>query len=140
MGFAKSTDDTNNSQFFITEAAERHLDFNHSIFGMLVEGEDVRDAISNVPVLSTTNQPLSPVVISHMTVFNDSENGLVMLKAAEGASGEADVTVTATDSNGKSTSQTFHVFITPDFINGGPFLSDVPEIRSLVDVPATFQL
>ncbi len=41
LSFAKTTDDTNNSQFFITEVPTRHLDFNHSIFGQLVEGEEV---------------------------------------------------------------------------------------------------
>ena len=38
LSFAKTSDDTNNSQFFITETDTRFLDFNHSIFGQLVEG------------------------------------------------------------------------------------------------------
>src|SRR5690606_25570796 len=42
-----SYDDTNDSQFFVTEGPSRHLDFNHTIFGYLTEGEDVREAISN---------------------------------------------------------------------------------------------
>jgi cyclophilin family peptidyl-prolyl cis-trans isomerase len=46
LSMAKSFDDTNDSQFFITEGAQRHLDFNHSIFGILVEGESVRQSIS----------------------------------------------------------------------------------------------
>ncbi len=32
LSFAKSSDDTNNSQFFITAAPTRFLDFNHSVF------------------------------------------------------------------------------------------------------------
>ena len=48
LSMAKSSDDTNDSQFFITEGPQRHLDFNHSIFGILVEGEAVRQTISNV--------------------------------------------------------------------------------------------
>ena len=39
LSMAKTTDDTNDSQFFITEGPQRHLDFNHSVFGMLLEGE-----------------------------------------------------------------------------------------------------
>ena len=54
----RSTDDTNDSQFFITEGPQRFLDFNHSVFGQLVEGEAVREAISNTPVNNTTqNKP-----------------------------------------------------------------------------------
>ncbi len=61
LSMAKSSDDTNDSQFFITEGPQRNLDFNHSIFGMLVggsatdsnlgtlTGEEFRNLISNVP-------------------------------------------------------------------------------------------
>ncbi len=53
LSFAKSSDDTNNSQFFVTEVPTRFLDFNHSIFGQLVEGFDVREAISETAVNSS---------------------------------------------------------------------------------------
>ena len=47
LSYAKSTDDTNDSQFFVTLGATRHLDFNHSIFGILTEGYHVLEAIGN---------------------------------------------------------------------------------------------
>ena len=57
LSMAKTDDDTNDSQIFITEVnptssvvGPRHLDFNHSIFGLLTEGEAVRETVSNVPV------------------------------------------------------------------------------------------
>ena len=49
LSMAKSSDDTNDSQFFVTEGPQRRLDFNHSVFGRLTTGEALRDAISNVP-------------------------------------------------------------------------------------------
>ena len=39
LSMAKSNDDTNDSQFFITEIPTRWLDFNHTVFGYLTEGE-----------------------------------------------------------------------------------------------------
>ncbi len=59
LSFAKSTDDTNDSQFFITEGAQRSLDFNHSIFGQLVEGEIIREAISST---KTTQISMATIV------------------------------------------------------------------------------
>ena len=51
-----SLDDTGDSQFFITEVPTRGLDFNHPVFGQLVEGEDVREAISEMEVIDPENQ------------------------------------------------------------------------------------
>ena len=138
LSFAKSSDDTNNSQFFVTEGPQRHLDFNHSIFGVLIEGENVRDRISNVTV--TNSKPVENVVISQASVFTDNQNTVFKLKAAEGASGQANITVTATDSTGKSFQRTFAVTVTPDTSNGGPFLNDIAAVRTTAGQAVTFQL
>ncbi len=139
LSMAKTTDDTNNSQFFITEGPARHLDFNHTIFGQLVEGESVREAISEVPV-NSSDRPLTDVVIESATVFTDEENGVVMLKAAEGASGTATITVTVSDGRGGTASRQFQVNVTPDTINGAPFLADIPAVQTNVNTATTFQL
>jgi cyclophilin family peptidyl-prolyl cis-trans isomerase len=139
LSYAKSSDDTNDSQFFITEGPQRHLDFNHSIYGVLVEGETVREAISNVAT-NASNLPLQSVVIDRATTYTDNQNAVLLLKAPEGASGTADVTVTARDSSNNTTTRTFRVTITPDTVNGGPFLNDVPTIRTSSGTPATFTL
>ncbi len=138
LSMAKSGDDTNDSQFFVTEGAQRHLDFNHSIFGILVEGEANRDAISNTAVVNT--RPTIPVTIEATEVFTDNENAVVMLKAQAGASGTANITVTVTDQQGHSVAQTFNVNIQNDTVNGAPFLTDIPTIETTVDTPAVFQL
>jgi cyclophilin family peptidyl-prolyl cis-trans isomerase len=41
LAMANSGPDTNGSQFFITFAAASHLDGNYSIFGKLIEGDNV---------------------------------------------------------------------------------------------------
>ncbi len=138
---AKSLDDTNDSQFFITEGAQRHLDYNHSIFGILVEGESVREAISEVPVNAPDEgRPLTPVAIETARSFVDEENAVVMLKAPEGATGAADLTVVIRNAAGQETRQTVRVNVTPDSIDSAPFLADIPEQRTRVDTPLSYQL
>ncbi|MFM7842987.1 MAG: Ig-like domain-containing protein [Planctomycetota bacterium] len=139
LSFAKSADDTNNSQFFVTEGSSRHLDFNHSIFGVLTEGEDVREAISNVPT-NSSGLPNSTVKIEKAIIFNDTQNGAVLLKAAAGATGTSTITVTARDANGKTAIRSFQVTLASDTVNGGPFLNDIPAIRTVVNTPAVFTL
>ena len=141
VSMAKTTDDTNDSQFFITEGATRHLDFNHTIFGLLVEGEGNREAISNTAVGGPSGStPLIPVVMEGIEIFEDIENAVLMLKAAEGATGTANITVTVTDQTGKSFERTFQVTLAPDPTNNVPFLADIPAITANVNEVAQFQL
>jgi cyclophilin family peptidyl-prolyl cis-trans isomerase len=139
LSMAKSFDDTNDSQFFITEGASRNLDFNHSIFGILVEGETVREAVSEVPV-GAEGVPLNRVVIESARSFVDEENAVILLKAPEGATGAADVTIVVRNESGQEARQTFRVNVSPDNIDSHPFLADIPELRTRVDTPLSYQL
>jgi len=124
LSMAKTDDDTNDSQFFVTEGPSRHLDFNHSIFGLLTEGERVRDTISNVPVDSSV--PVTTVVIESAQVFEDTQNAVLMLSGLQDT-GTTTVTVTATDVNGNSTTESFEVTLAEDTDNGSPFLDDISD-------------
>ncbi len=139
LSYAKSSDDTNDSQFFITDGPQRALDFNHSVFGQLVEGDKVRDGISITPV-NSSDKPLNEVVIKSTSVFNDTENGLIRLKAV-GQSGSANITVTVTDTEGNSATQQFSATIGQDTFNSAPFLNPLPaSIRTTRNTPTTIQL
>ena len=49
LAMANSGPNTNGSQFFITVAPTTWLTGNHTIFGEVVEGQDIADKIANVP-------------------------------------------------------------------------------------------
>ena len=58
---------TNGSQFFITTAPTPHLNGAHTIFGVVVEGQSVAEAISLVPQ-GPGNKPTDPVVIETIDI------------------------------------------------------------------------
>ena len=58
---------SNGSQFFITVVATPHLNGNHTIFGRVLEGQDVADAISLV-AKGAGDKPVDPVVIETIDI------------------------------------------------------------------------
>lgn len=125
LSYAKSSDDTNDSQFFITEGPQRHLDFNHSIFGQLIEGDSVREGISRTPVNnSSQNRPVNEISIKSAQIFNDTENGLIRLKALANT-GTSTITVQVEDATGNRFSRTFVATAAADTADGAPFLNDI---------------
>jgi Ca2+-binding RTX toxin-like protein len=149
LSMAKTSDDTNDSQFFITEFTAgdsssiqslRGLDSQHTVFGFQTTGEVTRAAISEVSV-DPNKRPNDDVVLTDVSIFVDNENGVLMLSAPEGTDGITSViTVTVMDTDGNTSQQTFTVTVEPDPFDNQPFLLDIPAIRTLVDVPTSFQL
>jgi len=67
LAMANSGPGTNGCQFFITVAATPWLTGNHTIFGEVVEGQDVADKISKVAT-AAQDKPRTPVVVESLVI------------------------------------------------------------------------
>jgi peptidyl-prolyl cis-trans isomerase A (cyclophilin A) len=74
LAMANSGKNTNGCQFFVTVAAASHLDGNYSIFGEVVSGQDVADAISKVPH-NADDKPLTSVKIIRIAIRKVPQSG-----------------------------------------------------------------
>ncbi len=67
LAMANSGPNTNGSQFFITVAATDWLTGNHTIFGEVVEGQDVVDKITATP-RNRQDRPMNDVVLEKVEI------------------------------------------------------------------------
>ena len=67
LAMANAGPNTNGSQFFITVAPTTWLTGKHTIFGEVVEGQDIADKISNVG-RGPQDRPKKDVVLQSVTI------------------------------------------------------------------------
>ncbi len=136
---------TNDSQFFITDAATTWLDDLHSIFGFLTSGYDVLDEVSAVPTKggegSDKDRPTFDIVMEDVQLIdNDTENGVLRIKADKSmANTTQEITVFVDDGNGNKVEKKIKVNVAPaaaDLKFDEPVVAEVDAGKSvIVDLP-----
>ena len=69
LAMANSGPATNGSQFFITEVATDWLNFRHTIFGQVIQGEDVISKITDEQTSKEDSRPKNPVIIKKIEII-----------------------------------------------------------------------
>jgi cyclophilin family peptidyl-prolyl cis-trans isomerase len=141
LAMANAGPDTNGSQFFVTTGQPQFLNYKHTIFGQIVEGQSLVDQLTTVALNGTT--PKNPVIINSATLSSANNNGVILLNANNALTGQsATITVTATDLvDGSTATQTFQVNMIDSPVVNRPFLKPVqlqPAYKS--DTTASFFL
>lgn len=142
LAMANSGDDTNDSQFFVVDTdlslaqMPQHLNFDHSIFGILTSGFDTFNKIMTTPVSSST--PTTPVKITNADIINDTQNGVLVITAPEGFTGASTIQVTGTGGGNAQDVESFNVSVVADTNNEKAYLGDVQDLTTPVNTPVTF--
>ncbi len=143
--------DSNGSQFFITDAQPRFLDFNHTVFAQLVRGWDLLPKlkatgrefrVANDPNEPVPSKPIIPVTLVGGAVQPTSGPGQTdaVLVLSATAVGTAVITVTVDDGRGGKATKIFTATCVKDTTNTPTIFSPVPSQITAKDRDSIFPI
>jgi cyclophilin family peptidyl-prolyl cis-trans isomerase len=151
VALANAGDDGNDSQFFIVDRdvpladLPQHLNFNHSIVGLLVFGFGIYNKITHVdtvpqnpPLDNEDSKPVQPVTIESATVLTNTRFGALRISAPANFTGTSTITVTATAIDNSTDTEDFEVTVVPDTVNDRAFLGQLADIATNMGTAITF--
>lgn len=113
LAMANSGPDTNDCQFFITDGRATWLDGKHMIFGQVISGQEMVRQIANFD-RDANDRPYNIPLLQGVEVFDSYQDGTIIIQAVNGFVGDANVTVTLTDSEGNVTTRQVVVTVEGD--------------------------
>ena len=125
-GYANTSD----SQFFVTSTATPWLNGAYTIFGKLIAGDTVRHAIEQVATDSNA-KPTTDIIVDSISITTDTHDGLILVKAAAGATGTSQIVVTGSDGSVRNFDVT---------INKPAVLDPVADVHMTTDGPTTIHV
>lgn len=106
LALANSGKNTDGSQFFVTQGAQRFLDFGYTLFGQLLRGFNVVTNVINTPA-DTNSRPLANVIITKASFVPDTSDTALTLLATNVTGVVGTINVIADDGAGGRTTNTF---------------------------------
>ncbi len=114
-----SAANSNDTQFFWDTGPQTGLNYQYTIFGQQVFGQQTNELLADVATeentsLNEKSQPISPVTINSATITTSAPYGVIHINTTGASPGEtANITVTSIDpTDNTSVSQTFTVTVT----------------------------
>ena len=125
LAMANAGDDTNDSQFFVTTGSPQFLNFQHTIFGQLVAGQQTLTQMTQVAKRTDGTTPVNPILFTSTKLSDTNPDGVIHLDLTNAVVGQTStITVTAKDSAGGTVARTFTTTVTANNdANGQPIVS-----------------
>jgi len=137
-----SSHDTAATQFFITVGPQRSaLDMNYTLFGQVVSGFAIVNAINNVPYTDNSGgqggPPVTPITITSATVIADTSDAVIILAANSTTANNDTTTITVTTSDGQGATSAPLTF-TAQAVTDPTTIDDPPILTTPATTAATW--
>jgi len=122
---------------------EYPLNFNYTVFGQILTGQDIYNDILNIPTTSSggIHYANNPVTITSASVITDNQHTILQISEPSNFTGNATITVTANASDNTSATRTFNISAAAPATAILPlFLNPVSNVTTANGASVSFQI